>query len=136
MNPVTSYVNEISSMYGSGVATEHSYRSTLEGLLKAFDESVQVINEPRQLDFGAPDMVLQLAGQPVGYVECKDVRVALDAVENSPQLKRYRNACDNLILTNYREFRWYRGGEASGQSIAVARLTGSGLQPQRRQYRG
>ena len=136
MNPVSSYVNEISSMYGSGVATEHSYRSTLEGLLKAFDESVQVINEPRHLDFGAPDMVLQLAGQPIGYVECKDVRVALDAVENSPQLKRYRNACDNLILTNYREFRWYRGGEATGQSIAVARLTASGLQPQRRQYKG
>ncbi len=136
MNPVTSYVNEISSMYGSGVATEHSYRSSLEGLLKAFDESVQVINEPRQLDFGAPDIVMQLAGQPVGYVECKDVRVALDAVENSPQLKRYRSACDNLILTNYREFRWYRGGEASGQSITVARLTGSGLSPQRRQYQG
>ena len=136
MNPVSSYVNEISSMYGSGVATEHSYRSTLEGLLKAFDESVQVINEPRHLDFGAPDMVLQMAGQPVGYVECKDVRVALDAVENSPQLKRYRNACDNLILTNYREFRWYRGGEATGQSVTVARLTGSGLQPQRRQYNG
>ena len=136
MNPVTSYVNEISSMYGSGVATEHSYRSSLEGLLRAFDESVQVINEPRQLAFGAPDMVLQLAGQPVGYVECKDVRVALDAVENSPQLKRYRNACDNLILTNYREFRWYRGGEATGQSVTVARLTGSGLQPQRRQYQG
>ena len=65
-------------------------------------------------------MVLQLAGQPIGYVECKDVRVALDVVENSPQLKRYRNACDNLILTNYREFRWYRGGESTGQSIAVA----------------
>ena len=56
--------------------------------------------------------------------------------ELSDQLLRYRNACDNLILTNYREFRWYRGGEASGQSIAVARLTGSGLQPQRRQYQG
>ena len=136
MNPVNAYVNEISSMYGSGVATEHSYRSTLEGLLKAFDESVQVINEPRHLDFGAPDMVLQLAGQPIGYVECKDVRVALDAVENSPQLKRYRNACDNLILTNYREFRWYRGGESTGQSIAVARLTASGLSPQRGQYNG
>ena len=81
-------------------------------------------------------MVLQMAGQPIGYVECKDVRVALDAVENSPQLKRYRNACDNLILTNYREFRWYRGGESTGQSIAVARLTASGLQPQRRQYNG
>ncbi len=133
MNPVTSYVNEISSMYGSGVATEHSYRSTLEGLLKAFDESVQVINEPRHLAFGAPDMVLQLAGQPVGYVECKDVRVALDAVENSPQLKRYRNACDNLILTNYREFRWYRGGELS-ETVVVARLTGSGLSPQRQHY--
>ncbi len=136
MNPVTSYVNEIRSMYGSGVATEHSYRSTLEGLLRAFDESLQVINEPRHLAFGAPDIVMQHNGQPIGYVECKDVSVALDTVENTPQLKRYRNACDNLILTNYREFRWYRGGEASGQSITVARLTGSGLSPQRGQYKG
>ena len=92
MNPVTSYVNEISSMYGSGQATEHSYRSTLEGLFKAFDESVQVINEPRHLDFGAPDMVLQLAGQPVGYVECKDLHIALNEVENNEQLTRYRKA--------------------------------------------
>ncbi len=134
MNPVNAYVNDLRSMYGSGVATEHSYRSSLEGLLRSFDESLQVINEPRQLDFGAPDLVLQLAGQPVGYVECKDLRVALDAVENSDQLNRYRVACDNLILTNYREFRWYRGGEAAGQSVTVARLTGSGLQAQRRQY--
>ncbi|MCE2488668.1 MAG: N-6 DNA methylase, partial [Anaerolineae bacterium] len=134
MNPVNAYVNDLRSMYGSGVATEHSYRSSLEGLLRSFDESLQVINEPRQLDFGAPDLVLQLAGQPVGYVECKDLRVALDAVENSDQLNRYRVACDNLILTNYREFRWYRGGEEVGQTVTVARLTGSGLQAQRRQY--
>ncbi len=55
MNPVNAYVNDLRSMYGSGVATEHSYRSSLEGLLRSFDESLQVINEPRQLDFGAPD---------------------------------------------------------------------------------
>ena len=136
MNPVTAYVNDLRSMYGSGQATEHSYRSSLESLLRSFDESVQVINEPRHLDFGAPDLVLQLAGQPVGYIECKDVRVALDAAENTEQLQRYLRACDNLILTNYREFRWYRGGEAVGQSVSVARLTGSGLQAQRQQYSG
>ena len=134
MNPVTAYVNELRSMYGSGQATEHSYRSSLEGLLRTFDESVQVINEPRHLDFGAPDLVLQLAGQPIGYVECKDLRIALDAVEDSDQLQRYRKACDNLILTNYREFRWFRGGEAVGQPVTIARLSGSGLQPQRRQF--
>ena len=134
MNPVTTYVNELRSLHGSGQATEHSYRSSLEGLLRTFDESVQVINEPRHLDFGAPDLVLQLAGQPIGYVECKDLRIALDAVEDSDQLQRYRKACDNLILTNYREFRWFRGGEAVGQPVTIARLSGSGLQPQRRQF--
>ena len=134
MNPVTAYVNDLRNMYGSGQATEHSYRSTLESLLRAFDESVQVINEPRHLDFGAPDLVLQLAGQPIGYVECKDVRVALDAVENSEQLIRYRKACDNLILTNYREFRWYRGGDPDRQAVTIARLTPGGLRAQRGQY--
>ena len=134
MNPVSTYVNNLRDIYGSGQATEHSYRSPLASLLRAFDRNVQVINEPRRLEFGAPDLVLQLAGQPVGYVECKDVGIALDAVENSDQLVRYRKACDNLLLTNYREFRWYRGGDISRQPVSIARLTPDGLQAQRKNY--
>jgi len=51
--------------------------------------------------------------------------VALDAVEGSEQLARYRDALGNLILTNYVEFRWYRDGAPSG-SARLGIVTGDG----------
>ena len=89
----------------------HSYRSALEELLQELEPGVKVINEPSHTDFGAPDIVIQRNGMPIGYIECKDLRIDLDDVAKSEQIKRYCSACDNLILTNYLEFRWYRGGE-------------------------
>ena len=47
----------------------------------------------------------------IGYVEAKDVGASLDAAEGSEQLRRYFPALDNLILTDYLEFRWYVKGE-------------------------
>src|SRR4030042_1641728 len=47
----------------------------------------------------------------LGYLEAKDVGISLDTEERSPQLKRYREALPNLILTDYLEFRWYVNGE-------------------------
>lgn len=47
----------------------------------------------------------------LGYLETKDVGINLDAEERGPQLKRYREALPNLILTDYLEFRWYVNGE-------------------------
>jgi hypothetical protein len=39
----------------------------------------------------------------------------------SPQLKRYRAALPNLILTDYLEFRWYVGGERRAK-VALGHL--------------
>ena len=47
----------------------------------------------------------------LGYLETKDVGINLAAEEKGPQLKRYRDALPNLILTDYLEFRWYVNGE-------------------------
>src|SRR5437763_3289581 len=47
----------------------------------------------------------------IGYVEAKDIGVSLDKIEKDEQLKRYLRALDNLILTDYLEFRWYVQGE-------------------------
>ena len=133
MNPVSEYVNGLRSVHGSGQATEHSYRACLQSLLQTLDAGIEVINEPKHLDFGAPDLVLRRNGQPIGYVECKDLPVELDAVADGEQLERYRVACDNLLLTNYREFRWYRGGEPDGV-VSIARLGADGLRPRRPHY--
>src|SRR5947209_9456061 len=47
----------------------------------------------------------------IGYIEAKDIGVSLDKIEKDEQLKRYLHALDNLILTDYLEFRWYIKGE-------------------------
>jgi len=48
---------------------------------------------------------------PIGYVEAKDVGTGLDTAERSAQIRRYRSSLNNLILTDYLEFRWYVQGE-------------------------
>ena len=53
MNPVLTYYRKLEAIHASGAATEHSYRSALADLLQALDEGIQVINEPKQPDFGA-----------------------------------------------------------------------------------
>ena len=111
MNPVLTYYRKLEATHASGAATEHSYRSALQELLQALDSNIEVINEPKQAKFGAPDLVLQRDGLPIGYVECKDLHIDLDIAARSEQLERYCAACDNLILTNYLEFRWFHGGE-------------------------
>jgi hypothetical protein len=52
---------------------------------------------------------------PLGYLETKDVGKNLEEEERSAQLKRYRAALPNLILTDYLEFRWYVAGERRGK---------------------
>ena len=44
-----------------------------------------------------------------GYVEAKRPAADLDLIAESEQLKRYRAAFPNLLLTNFRELRLYRG---------------------------
>ena len=122
MDPILTYYRKIEATWNSGSATELSYRSALEELLQELGPDLTVTNEPKQRDFGAPDFVIQREGMPLGYIECKDLHVNLDEVTQSEQLQRYCTACDNLILTNYLEFRWFHGGEwQDTQSIATFR---------------
>ena len=86
-------------------------------------DNVQAINEPQRSACGAPDFAVLREGLLVGHIEAKDVGVNLEATERSEQLRRYREALDNLILTDYLEFRWYVGGELR----RTARLAGRDL---------
>src|SRR6266568_9247036 len=109
------YLREIERYYKLGIAKEHSYRSTLQTMLPRLVQSVTAVNEPKRVACGAPDYaVLRSIGGnllTIGYIEAKDIGVALDKIEKGEQLKRYLHALDNLILTDYLEFRWYMKGE-------------------------
>jgi len=113
------YLGKIERYCKTGIATEHTYRGTLQELLETLDKTISATNEPKRVKCGAPDYVIQRNSLTVGYIEAKDIGISLDKVEKDEQLGRYRRALDNLILTDYVEFRWY----VQGEKRMTARLT-------------
>lgn len=115
---VKTYLKQIENQYKLGNSTEHSHRGTLQTFLEACYSGYSITNEPRPIECGAPDYVIQKAGVPVGYIEAKDIGKNLEEVEHTDQLNRYISALENLILTDYLEFRFFR----SGERVAVVRI--------------
>ncbi len=109
------YLDKIEKDYRQGIATEHSYRGTLKELLEALGAGITATNEPKRIKCGAPDYVIgrdtSTTALTIGYVEAKNIGEPLDKIERDEQLGRYRNSLENLILTDYLEFRWYVNGE-------------------------
>lgn len=110
-HPITTYLNNVREKLNSGLTTEHSHRPALAALFESLERDIISINEPIRIECGAPDLAILKNDFLVGHVEAKDVGRSLDEIESSDQLKRYRQALDNLILTDYLEFRWYVDGE-------------------------
>jgi len=98
----------------SRLATESTYRPALKTLVEAIGQA-RATNEPKHSECGAPDFTIWRpephGPMTLGYIEAKDVGSPLDTVEGTDQLKRYLAALDNLLLTDYLEFRWYVHGE-------------------------
>ena len=121
------YLREVKDIRSTGRATEHSYRVALQKLIETFGrKGTKAINEPTHVACGAPDFIVEHRGVPVGHIECKDVGADLDRAENSEQLKRYRDALPNLILTDYIEFRWYYSGSDAPRIAKLGRLNRKG----------
>ena len=110
-NAVIDYLKAVDAELRRGCATEHSYRPALKDLIESLGTGLAAVNEPKRSECGAPDFLVSKRKLPLGYIEAKDVGVDLNAVERSAQMKRYLPALENLILTNYLEFRWYVNGE-------------------------
>ncbi len=108
---LTQYLEKIATEYKSGSATEHSYRSHLKDLVEHTLPGVNAINEPKRIAAGAPDYVLTRNNIPVGFIEAKDLGDALDKTAKSSQLQRYRESLDNLILTDYVRFLFFRNNQ-------------------------
>jgi len=107
---IKEYIAKIGKLFGQGISTEHSYRGDLQVLLKSLFPEITVTNEPRRQKCGAPDYIIQIKDVPIGYIEAKDIAVDLNKTEKSEQMERYLASLQNLILTDYLEFRFYRNG--------------------------
>ena len=136
------YLKRIEKTYQTGGATEMSYRSALEDLLRELVPGITVTHEPMRQEYGSPDYVISRATSHgplnVGYIEAKDVNANLDDIvkdaqrtepktHDGRQLKRYLTALDNLVLTNYCEFRWYLNGEYRITAQFVSPVIDKGL---------
>jgi len=125
------YLKEIEKAFQSKLATEHTYRHALIDLIQSFGNEFQAINEPKRRTFGAPDYIVRKREIPLGYIEAKDVGKDLDKLDKreKEQLKKYTDSLNNLIYTNYLDFRWYVRGEVVA-NITLAEFDALGnLQP-------
>ncbi len=62
------YLSRIEADYRGGKATEYTYRSSLEGLLEALQPDIQASNDPKHVQCGAPDFIVERRHTPLGYV--------------------------------------------------------------------
>ena len=123
--PFGVYLRELQKNLATGVVTEHTHRSALKALLEILGDGILALNEPKRIACGAPDYIITHAKTPIGYVEAKDMDTNLDAAEKSDQMQRYRASLNNLILTDYLEFRWYVEGEGR-ETARLATVTSDG----------
>ncbi|MFH0830476.1 MAG: N-6 DNA methylase, partial [Parcubacteria group bacterium] len=105
---ISQYVREVAHKQESSESREHAYRPLLENLLRALlPDKYSIINDPAKVGHNAPDFLIKLDEIPCGYIEAKDITVDLSDKAVQKQAERYLEAFDSLILTNYREFRFY-----------------------------
>ncbi|MFY9106148.1 type ISP restriction/modification enzyme [Aliarcobacter cryaerophilus] len=126
MQKLHNYIENINRLFVTGDATEHTYRGTFEVLLNNIidNKDIVVANEPtRIVNVGAPDYSIKKKDIPIGYIEAKDI--GADDLEgkkkNKEQFDRYKNALDNLIITDYMDFWFYKSGELTNK-IKIAKI--------------
>lgn len=126
---VHDYLNSIQRRFASGISREHSYRSDLENYIRTLVPQINVTNEPANVtDCGNPDYVLTKGKIPVGYIEAKDIGKDLNGKQYKEQFNRYRNALENLIITDYIWFQFFQEGELIHE-IRIAKIDNDKIQP-------
>jgi len=122
---IEKYLISLQDTLNKGDAREESFYVHLENLIKDFAEANQIKNLditilPKKTEAGNPDFRIWDGKHHItGYIEAKEPSVALDKIEESEQLKRYRSTFPNVILTNFYEFRLYRNCELI-KSVSIA----------------
>jgi predicted helicase len=109
--PIPTYLVAIEKLAATGVAREHAYRPALSSLLQALLPGMTPVNEPAQVECGAPDFAILSTQVPVGHVEAKDLGIDLDKLLKGEQLQRYLAGLPNFIFTNQLDFIWFVEGE-------------------------
>jgi len=119
---VERYIGEITSKFAHATTSEYGYRTPFEILLKEVFAEMDVRDighDDKTKGGNKPDFVIRKNEVPLLYIEAKDFGVSLDKIEKSDQMSRYFGY-DNLVLSDYVEFRFYRLGVPYGEPIKIA----------------
>lgn len=109
---IQGYLAEVTAVYKTGAATEHSYRTALQNLFSSIAPDTKALNEPKRVKCGAPDFLINRGEIVIGHVEAKDIDKDLSTLKGTEadQKERYLKALPNLIYTNCLDFEFYRDG--------------------------
>ncbi|MDR2171807.1 MAG: N-6 DNA methylase [Planctomycetaceae bacterium] len=110
-NNINAYISELDGLFKGGNVTEHSYRPALQRLMEKITVGLSITNEPKRIACGAPDYIVTRKEIPVGYIEAKDIGIDLDGKNHKEQFDRYKISLNNLIITDYLNFRLFQNGE-------------------------
>jgi type I restriction-modification system DNA methylase subunit len=94
-------------------ASERTLYYSLKTLIDQAMTGINAVIEEKENQVGIPDFTVRKNDILMGYIEAKKIGEDLDKIEISEQLQRYLDSSigQNLILTNYLEFRWYIDGK-------------------------
>lgn len=124
---VKEYLQTVVKKFQTEHAREHAYRPALNSFFEVLS-GLNVVNDPKKSQYGAPDFVFLKNKSVISYAEAKDLDVSLDETVKSEQMGRYYGY-SSLILTNGLEFRFYRNGEPYGDPIIIGQLKDNAINP-------
>ena len=126
MHWLSGYLKEITHIAADGGATEFSYRTAIDNMLRAaageFGIAVDILQEPSRVPhIGAPDFRISAKGGGViGYVECKKPGDNLRKLPGAEQLQKYRALSGNILLTDAWHWALLRDGKRVSDAVLPA----------------
>ena len=124
MYSVNDYLREVADYYADENSSEHSYRTAFQNYLGTLFPKVdgfRIQQDAKAIDGNKPDYIILKDKVPLLYIEVKKVGEDLNKIENSNQAERYFGY-DNLIISDYVEFRFFRNGIRYGEPISLANV--------------
>ena len=115
------YLQEIQKYFYDENSSEHSYRTSFENYLREIfpkEKGYFTQQDQKAINGNKPDFVVLKGKVPILYIEVKKVGENLDKIEKSNQADRYFGY-DNLIISDYINFRFFRNGQRYNEEIAL-----------------
>jgi predicted helicase len=125
---INNYIAQLSAIFQRGNATEHTYRADLKLLIETLYPDIIATNEPARIQCGAPDYIITRKNIPLGYIEAKDIDKNLNDKIYQEQFNRYKKSLNNLIITNYTDFHFFKNGELI-KTVKIAEIHNNKILP-------